>query len=130
MNNLFLTGLEFNIRFFGIEFYKLTNKFELHNNFKFKTGINIDFKFFDTVDYKCGIYFTDVENTYKWIYYGFNLMKNIRKVTIPYNAIVYVNENIYKTSKLKLILSEAFPLKTYLNNFEIFLKAISYNPIT
>jgi phosphoribosylformylglycinamidine (FGAM) synthase-like amidotransferase family enzyme len=39
---MLLSGIEFNEKYKNINFYKLTNKSEIHNNFQFQDGINID----------------------------------------------------------------------------------------
>ena len=37
-----LTGKQFNEKYAGTKFVKLTNYSENHNNYKFKNGLNID----------------------------------------------------------------------------------------
>ena len=37
-----LTGSEFNRLYGHLEFYKFTNKEEIHNGFQFRDGLNVD----------------------------------------------------------------------------------------
>src|SRR5579872_5162141 len=98
-----LSGIEFNDLYKNTHLIKLTNETELHNNFQFKDGLNID-----TVDFNAtkecspgGIYFTEKNKGYMWlnVYYD-TPMKYMRKVTIPDDARVYIEEDKFKTDKL------------------------------
>jgi len=92
-----LSGSEFNDMFNNVNFVKLTNDIEKHNNFQFADGLNIDIHKFRS-GFQCiegGIYFTNIDEAHKWIYYTVYvdlyscrrmLMKYMRKVTIPDNA--------------------------------------------
>ncbi len=111
-----MTGDDFNDKYAGIEFYKLTNKKEIHNGFQFKTGLNID-----TIPLnpngECnpgGIYFTEFDNILLWINYNGYKMANIRKVIIPNNAKVYIEKNKFKADQI--ILDEPLNLNVFLEN--------------
>jgi len=99
-----LNGSEFNSLFSDQTFVKLTNRTETHNKFQFVDGLNVD-----TIQFNprgnCepgGIYFTDIRFMRKWIKYGSATMRYMRKVTIPDDAKVYVEEFKFKTDKLFL----------------------------
>jgi phage regulator Rha-like protein len=105
MSNL-LTGLKFNKRFPSTVFVKLTNKTEIHNGFQFKTGLNVDTVEFDPTG-ECkegGIYFCQYNKISIWIQYNETLCINYRIVTIPDDALVYIERDKYKANKM--ILSE------------------------
>lgn len=111
-----LNGTEFNHIFNDIVFVKLTNEAENHNEFQFKDGLNIDTKDFRT-DIICdyGLYFTDYDNMHRWIDYGYYIMRYIRKVTIPNDARVCIENNgKYKTDKFILSSREAIENEIYL----------------
>ena len=99
-----LTGHEFNSQHPNIEFYKLTNKEELHNNINFIDGLNIDPIKFNPFG-SClpgGIYFTEYNKIAMWLSYSGKTMYWIRKVKIPSDAKVYVEVDKFKTDKIYL----------------------------
>ena len=99
-----LNGIDFNRTYPSAEFYKLTNMEELHNDFQFKTGLNIDIHEFNPTG-KCtkgGIYFTDKCNLGRWIEYNCKIMFWIRKVMVPNDAVVYIEYNKFKSNMLFL----------------------------
>jgi len=81
-----------------VDFYKITNKEEIHNGLQYKTRLNIDPKPFNPSD-NCsggGIYFSR-EHILAFTSYG----PWLRKVTIPKNEEIYENpEEIPKNGKL------------------------------
>lgn len=100
----YCTGAQFNQKYKGKIFVKLTNKEECHNGFQFNTGLNTD-----TVEFtpygNClpgGIYFCEFDKIYQWIEYNYNLMSNMRAVTIPDDAQVYETAHDIKADKLIL----------------------------
>jgi|SRR5579872_928110 len=100
-----MSGKEFNDLFPDILPIKLTNETEKHRDYQFHDGLNIDHHEFDhTVCYtKGGFYFTTKQYAHKWIYYGYQIMTYVRKVTIPDDARVYIeNKTEYKTDKFIL----------------------------
>lgn len=103
---MLLSGKEFNKKYANKTFVKLTKKDEIHNDFKFKTGLNIDIIPFESSDYCSpgGLYFTDIDYLYKWIYYNDVPMEWLRYVSIPEDAKVCVEDFKYKSDKF--ILSE------------------------
>lgn len=101
-----LSGEMFNKISIGINFVKLTNEMECHNNFQFEDGLNIDTIDFDPSG-ECkagGIYFIDKTNAYLWTYYGIvsGMMKYMRDVIIPNDARIYIEENKFKADKIIL----------------------------
>ena len=87
-----LSGKKFNYKFGDKKFYKLINKEKVHNDFKFKVGINVDFLEFNPKG-KCekgGLYFVEHDNIGKWIKYNKNVMYYYSRVTIPEDAKVYI----------------------------------------
>src|SRR5579872_4720412 len=99
-----LTGKEFNTLFPNVEFVKLTNAKEKHNDFEFKDGLNTDTIVFNPNE-SCmpgGLYFTLKELAYRWIRYSTKFMKYMRKVTIPDDASVYIEDEKFKADKFIL----------------------------
>lgn len=100
-----MTGDEFNNLFSDITFVKLTNENECHNEFQYHDGLNVDIHNF-TYNENCskgGFYFTTKENIYHWVYYGGMNMYYMRKVSLPDDAIIYI-EDIDKFKVDKFIL--------------------------
>jgi hypothetical protein len=104
MENILLSGKEFKEKYGDKVLIKLTNKDENHNWFQFKTGLNIDtIRFNPTESCKAGgIYFSEVCFLPLWLEY--NKIKTMwcRKVTIPHDAQVYVEEFKFKADKIIL----------------------------
>ena len=103
---MMMSGKQFNEQYKNKIFVKLTRKNEIHNNFKFKTGLNIDIIPFDPSG-QCkvgGLYFTDIDIMYKWLHYNDEYMEWMRYVTIPMDAQIYVEDSKFKCDKF--ILSE------------------------
>ena len=95
---MLLSGTKFNKIYKNINFYKLTNKSEIHNGFQFKNGINKD-----TIPFNprgsCrpgGIYFTEESKIGMWTEYGDKQMAFIRKIIIPNYANVYIEDDKFK----------------------------------
>lgn len=100
------TGEEFNKLSNGKLYYKLTNLNEVHNEFQFEDGLNIDTVPFSPTG-ECGrggLYFTDKENFHHWI----GSHTYVRLVTLPDDAKIYIENNKYKTDKF--ILGERRPI--------------------
>jgi hypothetical protein len=98
-----ITGKLFNMIFKGKRFYKLTNKDEIHNGFKFNTGLNVDTEQFNPVMFKSGgMYFCDYESIPMWYEYKDVFCTYYRKVIIPDDANVYVEDLAFKTDKFIL----------------------------
>ena len=96
-----LTGKEFNEIYCDVTFYKLTNATEIHYEFKYNDGLNIDSVQFNPSN-ECspgGLYFTEESKLSMW----FNVANTyIRKVIIPNDAKVYIEENKFKADKIFL----------------------------
>src|SRR5579872_470786 len=93
-----ISGARFNEIYHDTKFVKLTNSIECHNGFQFSDGLNIDsipFNPHGTCQYG-GIYFVKKCAAYKWLTYGINVMRYIRKVTIPDDACVYIECDKFK----------------------------------
>ena len=101
-----MTGEKFKRRFpkLSEQLVKLTNEKEIHNGFKFETGLNVDSIKFNPIG-EClpgGIYFTDLDNLPCWLEYGIRSMKYYRNVIIPDDCRVYIEGNKYKADKIEL----------------------------
>ena len=94
INGKVYSGKEFNDITKGKRFVKLTVEGENHNGFQFKTGLNIDDKLFNP-NGSCqpgGLYFCDFEFFGKYLNYNDKNCVNMRKVIIPDDAQVYIEE--------------------------------------
>ena len=70
-----------------MKYYKILNKEEKHNNFQYKTGLNVDTVPFNPSG-KCqpgGLYFSEVKDIPNYFNYG----PYIREVVLPDDAKVY-----------------------------------------
>jgi hypothetical protein len=110
------------------KFVRLTNESEYHNGFQYKTGLNVDTLPFNPVE-TCrpgGLYFCDIEKFPHYLMYPsgdeIKTCVNMRQVTIPNDAKVYVEPEKYKTDRI--ILDD--PLKIY-EDYELCLEAVRYN---
>jgi hypothetical protein len=104
MEMTFLTGAEFNLKFKGIEFVKLTSESEVHNGFQFRTGLNVDIIPFDPSG-SCkigGLYFCRKTDLHLWTKYRSIRMVHVREVIIPDDAQVYDEINKLKCDKFIL----------------------------
>jgi len=85
------------------KYFKLLNEKEIHNNFQFKDGLNIDpIPFNSNEDEKCvpgGIYFSKAEDILKWLQYRHHW---VREVTILENAQVVEFKNKLRADKIIL----------------------------
>ncbi len=104
MTEYLLSGKEFNEKFTGRQMVKLTNESEIHNNYKFKTGLNVD-----TIPFRplgsCragGIYFCLFDHLNYFLNYNGEFMFYVRFVTIPDNAQVWVEFSKFKADQLIL----------------------------
>jgi len=106
LNQVTLTGIQFNKLMKKMTFVRLTNKNEIHRTIHYVTGENIDIVPFNSTNEKSGLYFIELEQMYNWLNYSPDIgeMYWIRKVTIPNDALIYVEKNKFKTNKF--ILSE------------------------
>ena len=103
--NPLMTGKEFNKRYGHKKFYKLTTASENHNGLQFKTGLNIDVhKFNPENECEGGIYFSETRKIGLWYNSTGELCVYYREVTVPDDAMVYIEHNKVKANKL--ILSE------------------------
>jgi hypothetical protein len=120
-----LTGVNFNaININGVEFYKILNEKEYHHGFQYKDGLNIDTNEFNTE--KCsagGLYFC--EKQYIGLYIGYGIY--IRKVSIPNDARISIEDNKFKADKI--ILGERLSLTDFFSNqtYEFNLAAVKQN---
>ena len=110
-----ISGKEFNDNFKDLSnrLIKLTNKTEIHNGFQFVSGENVD-----TIEFnpegeckKGGIYFTDIDNFHIWLEYNDNVMKYCRRVVLPPDCKVYIEEDKFKADKI--ILGERVKIKDF-----------------
>jgi hypothetical protein len=104
MEGKVLSGREFNSIFKGRMFVKLTNDKEVHNGFKYETGLNVDnVPFNPTGECKAGgIYFCELEMVGVWLKYRGMQMVYLRNVDVPNEANVYVENYKYKADRLIL----------------------------
>src|SRR5579872_2215212 len=125
-----LDGKQFNEIFCDWSLVKLTNSTEVHNNFQFKDGLNND-----TITFypkgRCkegGIYFIEKKNQHKWIHYSnkIGFMMYVRKVIIPDDAKVYIENDKYKADKIILgprkLINDNVYIKSIKNDINIFTK--------
>ena len=120
-----LTGKEFNEKYAGIRFVKLTNKEENHNGYQFKDGLNIDTVPFYTKLNCCagGIYFCKFDDFPYYLNYNNTEMHFIRNIIIPDDAQVFEETNErYKSDKIILLDREVISF-----SFENCLSAIKQN---
>jgi hypothetical protein len=99
------SGTEFNEKYAGIKFYKLTNITECHRQVQFSTGKIKDPNPLDCYN-TCaegGIYFCEEKNISAWIECASNALAHyIRPVTIPPEATVCVEDNKFKTDVIEI----------------------------
>ena len=125
---MLLSGIEFNEKYKNINFYKLTNKSEIHNNFQFKDGINKDTIGFNPHG-SCepgGIYFTEESKIGMWTDYSDEEMIFIRKVTIPEYANVYIEDDKFKVDII--ILGTKILIEDYIETHDNISQFIIQNP--
>ena len=106
MYNQVLTGQQLNQQYPEKVFVKLTNQLENHNGYQFQTGLNIDSIPFNPSG-ECqpgGIYFCLLEKIHIWLNYNDDQMIYARVVTIPDDALVWVEREKFKADRI--ILSE------------------------
>jgi hypothetical protein len=86
-----------------MNFYKITNEEEKHNNLQYKTGLNVDpIEFNPSGDCEPGgIYFSS-EDIFAFLDYG----PWIRKVVIPKDSHVYENPGFPKKWKTDIVILE------------------------
>ena len=104
MENKLLTGKDFNQHYQTNKFVKLTNELENHNNYQFKTGLNVDSIPFNPLG-ECqpgGIYFCSFKKIPMWLYYTNKPMVYVRLVTIPDDAFVWIEEDKFKADRMIL----------------------------
>lgn len=94
------TGSDFNKMFRNCVFVKLTNTHEHHEDFIFNDGLNIDHTFSES-PCQCGLYFFEIHDIDKWRHYRSNITY-IRMVSIPNDAIVFIENNKIKANKIIL----------------------------
>ena len=111
-NKRVLSGEDFNSLFpiLSRDLVKLTNKEEIHNGFKFKTGENKDTIKFNTYG-SCragGIYITDIRNLPRWTRYKISQddeskdMEFYRAVKLPEDCKIFILEDKFKADKIIL----------------------------
>ena len=104
MNNQVFNGKQFNHKYQGQTFIKLTKQSEIHNRYQFQTGLNIDPIPFNPSG-QCqpgGIYFCQINQLSLWLDYSDSRMFYVRSVTIPDDAQVWVETNKFKTDRMIL----------------------------
>lgn len=98
-----MTGNIFNKFFNYLPIVKITNEEEIHNGYKFQTGLNIDTNTYDkTVVCGNGIYFTWCPSEWVSLYNSRGLTCYIRKVIVPDDAIVTFGIQKIKADKVFL----------------------------
>jgi len=115
-----ISGAVFNGMFPNTNFVKLTNETENHNGLQFVDGLNIDCKPFNP-NGLCqigGIYFIKEKYVHIWIAYNGKLMVNVRKVSIPDDAKVYIENKKFKADKIILGPKELIDKATYLKGVQ------------
>lgn len=126
-----LKGDEFNRLFNNIDFIKLTNSDEIHNDFQFKDGLNVDIiPFYPHNDCEPGgIYFTNKLYAGRWITYKSIITKYMRKVIIPDNAKVYIEDrHKFKADRLILGPRKLISKDIYISSMKYFTNGLCYIP--
>src|SRR5579871_2934235 len=103
-SKMFYSGTEFNRKYAGKTFVKLTNERENHNGFQFRDGLNVDSLQFNPHG-ECrpgGIYFCLETELPRWLHYNEKTMVYCREVTIPNHAKVYDEGDKFKADRLIL----------------------------
>lgn len=122
----YISGKQFNELFPDIEFVKLTNENENHNGYQYHDDMNIDIIEFDITYYCCkgGMYFTLKSGAHRWVIYKpDNVMRYIRKVLIPNDAKVFIEDYYsFKTDKFILDKKEPITTDTYVNYVKLNMK--------
>lgn len=95
LNGAILNGKDFK-NTYGNLFCKVTNKNENHYGFQYKDGVNTET--LKPNSRKGGLYFTDCHNISE--YSGFGIF--IRKITIPDESVVFIENDKYVTDKMIL----------------------------
>ena len=103
MSHTVLIGKRFN-DLYTHKLVKLTNGLENHNGYQFQTGLNVDSIPFNPKG-ECragGIYFCSFEKLPLWLDYDIKPMIYARLVTIPHDALVWVELDKFKADRLIL----------------------------
>ena len=113
-----ISGKLFNEIFCGMSFVKLTNYNEVHNGFKFKTGLNIDTIKFNPNRTSCrgGIYFIKECDIGNWLRYNDKFMHYKRPVQISDDARIYIEDGKYKVDKFELGEREVIDKNDYMKD--------------
>ena len=130
VNNMsVLSGKEFNEKYMGKKFVKLTNKEENHNGYEFKSGLNVDTEQFYPYGecHRGGIYFCEWGKLPMWLVYGDNRMVYVRLVSIPDDAQVYEEEDKWKADRLVLGEREEIGKLTVWDDVEYCMAAVRQN---
>lgn len=140
-----LSGDEFNKEYADIHLVKLTNLIENHNGLEYKDGLNIDKRIFNPMG-ACesgGIYCVPIQNAHLWLTYdnikysanGYDVtsytilpMIFMRKVTIPNDARLYIENNKLKTDKIILEPKSMISKEIYLKGIMAYTTKIQYIP--
>lgn len=124
-----ITGYVFN-KLYNDKFIKLTNENEIHNNFHFVDGLNIDTQKFNPTrsHSKGGIYFTKKKKAWMWLKYNNQIMMNMRTVTIPDDARVYVEKNKFKADKIILGPKKEITKAIYTKGISYYAFSLAYVP--
>src|SRR5579872_4198183 len=122
-----ISGKEFNNLFAGIVFVKLTNISENHNGIQLKEGLNtylsgdasmthldIGESGWEQVYISKAIDFVKISDAWMWLHYNNVTMFHMRNVTIPDDALVYIEKNKFKTNKIILGEKENICNKIYM----------------
>lgn len=117
------SGEKFNLLSKEVRYVRLTTESENHNGFQYKTGLNVDHLRFDCSE-PCspgGLYFCRFDEFGKFVKYADKFCVNMRDVTIPNDAIVYVEYDTFKTDRFIL----GKPVKIF-ENYKLCLEVVNY----
>ena len=107
-----LSGNDFNSLYPNTAFYKLIYINFKHNNFTYKHGLNVDHIPFNPTG-SCsagGLYFSELNKVCTWLYLD---SVYIAKVTIPTDALVYIEATSFKADKFVLDLDNKILIKDW-----------------
>lgn len=108
-------------------FYKLTNEKEIHNNFTYKSGVNIDILPFNPTQSSRpgGMYFFSEPNLYKFMRYVAQPYY-IREVSLDDLSLIYEDGDNFKTNRF--ILGDRVDWREYFNSRQsLVYEAVKYS---
>lgn len=131
-----ITGLEFNTKYAGLNFYKFTNATNKHYVMTYADGENVDINELSLTDNKTGMYFFEATKAFLHLKDKYT---HIRRVTIPDDAKVVVRESSFRTNKFILspskqlgeeleLIYEFIEISKHIPTGELYNQLLKYEP--